>query len=221
MARRLSVCTVGARMRPTAKPLSPRMFDHPLLEWGSRVHPATPFVVYGPLLVAALAWGWRRGVTDGRHVVLCLPLGLLAWQLSEYVLHRWLFHWEGVGPLSRRFHEVLHGHHHDYPSDADRLVMPVGASLPAASLIALGLYTLDVPAATLPAFVGFMAGYLWYDLLHWATHAHKPRTAWGRRLRAHHMAHHFADPSQNFGISHSWLDRLLGTLRKHEGPGRP
>jgi sterol desaturase/sphingolipid hydroxylase (fatty acid hydroxylase superfamily) len=197
------------------------MFDNALLEWGSRVHPATPFVVYVPLLSGLLAWALHAGVTDGRHVAVWLPLGLVTWQLAEYGLHRYLFHWEGVGPLSRRFHEVLHGHHHDYPSDADRLVMPVGASLPAAALIASALWALDVPATTVPLYVGFMGGYLWYDLLHWATHAVKPRTAWGRRLRAHHMAHHFADPSRNFGISHRWVDLLVGTFRKHEGPGRP
>lgn len=217
----MDVPNVRTRMRPIAKPLSPRMFEHPLLEWGSRVHPATPFLVYGPLLSAALAWALHSGVTDGLHVARFLPLGFFVWQLTEYGLHRHLFHWEGIGPLTRRFHEILHGHHHDYPSDAARLVMPVGASFPVASLIALGLWALDVPATTLPLFVGFMAGYLWYDGLHWATHAVKPRTAFGRALRSHHMAHHFADPSRNFGISHRWVDRLFGTLRKREGPGRP
>jgi len=215
------VATVRARMKPNLRPLSPRMFDHPLLEWGSRVHPAAPFLFYVPVLSAAFAYAWTHGVTDGRHVALWMPLGWVAWQLSEYLLHRHLFHWEGTGPLSRRFHEVLHGHHHDYPGDVARLVMPLGASVPAAAAIAAALWLLDVPAATVPLYVGFMAGYLWYDLLHWATHAHKPRTAWFKRLRAHHMAHHFAAPEQNFGISHRWVDRLLGTLRKHEGPGRP
>src|SRR5689334_9702167 len=38
-----------------------RMFDNPVLEWGSKIHPATPFVVYGPLVVGLLAWGFTRG----------------------------------------------------------------------------------------------------------------------------------------------------------------
>ncbi|MBM4380511.1 MAG: fatty acid hydroxylase [Deltaproteobacteria bacterium] len=166
-------------MKPTAKPLSPRMFDRPLLEWGSRVHPAAPFLFYVPALSALLAWAWGKGRTDGRQAALWLPVGFVAWQLSEYLLHRNLFNWEGVGPLSRRFHAILHGHHPDYPGDFARLVMPLGASLPAAAAIFGPLWALDVPAATVPAYVGFMAGYLWYDLLHWATHAHRPRTAWG------------------------------------------
>jgi sterol desaturase/sphingolipid hydroxylase (fatty acid hydroxylase superfamily) len=27
------------------------------------------------------------------------------------------------------------------------------------------------------------------------------------------MAHHFATPDKNFGISHRWIDRLMGTLK--------
>jgi sterol desaturase/sphingolipid hydroxylase (fatty acid hydroxylase superfamily) len=59
-----------------------------------------------------------------------------------------------------------------------------------------------------------VVGYLWYDFLHWSTHHREPLTAWGRELRAHHMAHHFGDPDKNFGISHMWMDKLLGTLMK-------
>ena len=33
-------------------------------------------------------------------------------------------------------------------------------------------------------------------------------------MRAHHMAHHFADVDANYGISHRWIDSLLGTLKK-------
>jgi hypothetical protein len=28
------------------------------------------------------------------------------------------------------------------------------------------------------------------------------------------MAHHFADPAHNFGISHRWIDALVGTLKR-------
>jgi len=59
-------------------------------------------------------------------------------------------------------------------------------------------------------------GYLWYDFLHWSTHHREPKTEWGKRLRAHHMAHHFADYGKNFGISHMWMDRVLGTLLKRD-----
>jgi sterol desaturase/sphingolipid hydroxylase (fatty acid hydroxylase superfamily) len=64
---------------------------------------------------------------------------------------------------------------------------------------------------TAPYFLGIVWGYLWYDFLHWSTHHRTPLTAWGKALRAHHMAHHFARPDRNFGISHRWVDMLVGS----------
>jgi dihydroceramide fatty acyl 2-hydroxylase len=152
------------------------------------------------------------------HIAFFFPAGWATWQLMEYVIHRAWFHWEGNGELSRRIHAVVHGYHHDYPDDGMRLVMPLGASIPLAILVGGLLWLVDWPAATIPLFCGIVCGYLWYDFLHYSVHHHKPRTAWGRALRAHHMAHHFACPDRNFGISHRWLDRLLGTLRTRQSP---
>ncbi|MGA9520716.1 MAG: hypothetical protein WBV82_04580 [Myxococcaceae bacterium] len=35
-----------------------------------------------------------------------------------------------------------------------------------------------------------------------------------RGVRAQHMAHHFNTPDKNYGISHRWVDIVMGTLRK-------
>jgi dihydroceramide fatty acyl 2-hydroxylase len=153
-------------------------------------------------------------VTSPLWAAAFLPVGWVAWQLLEYVIHRHFFHWEGSGPFTRKFHDIIHGYHHKYPDDTDRLVMPLGASIPLALVISAGLWLLGVPAATVPFFVGLVAGYLWYDFLHWSTHARVPRTAWGKSLRAHHMAHHFNTPDRNFGISHRWVDAVLGSARQ-------
>src|SRR5215470_7809179 len=87
-----------------------RMFQNDFLEFASNIHPAVPFVVY-------------------------IPLGWVAWDLAEYVIHRWWFHWEGNGPFTRKFHDIIHGYHHMYPDDQLRLVMPLGASIPLALII--------------------------------------------------------------------------------------
>ena len=55
----------------------------------------------------------------------------MTWDLAEYGIHRWWFHWEGNGPFTRKFHEIIHGYHHKYPDDALRLVMPLGREHPA------------------------------------------------------------------------------------------
>ena len=191
-----------------------RMFDNPVLEWGSKIHPATPFVVYGPLVVGLLAWGLTRHVTSPGVALAFFVVGYMAWQLMEYWLHRGFFHWEGNGPLTRRLYAIIHGYHHTYPDDGTRLVMPLGASVPLAVLIGGGLYLLHAGWWTLPFFCGLVTGYMAYDLIHYRVHHGGLPGAWGKALRARHMAHHFHTPDKNFGISHMYLDVLFGTLRQ-------
>jgi dihydroceramide fatty acyl 2-hydroxylase len=191
-----------------------RMFESEFFEFFSKVHPSTPFIFWIPIGLALLGYGLSQGTTTVQSVAAFLPLGWVTWQLLEYFFHKHLFHWMGNGPLTRRFHDIVHGFHHKYPDDDTRLVLPLPVSLLIFGLITLLLWPLGRLDITVPYFVGILFGYLWYDFLHWSTHFQTPRTAWGRRLRAHHMSHHFADHETNFGISHMWLDRVLGTFKK-------
>ncbi len=185
-----------------------RMFESDFLEFFSKVHPRTPFIFWIPVATALLGYSLYQGLTTPLETVVVLPLGFLTWQLLEYWIHKKIFHtWPGP---------TAHGFHHKYPDDDTRLVMPITVSIGLATLIALGLSLLHRPDVTIPYWAGIVAGYLWYDFLHWSTHHREPLTEWGKKLRAHHLAHHFGDPDRNFGISHMWMDKILGSLIKRE-----
>jgi len=190
------------------------LFENAFLERASRVNPVTPFAFYIPIIVGLQAWALWNGHTSLGWTLAACPVGWIAWQAMEYFLHRSFFHWEGNGPFTRKVHAIIHGYHHEYPDDLDRLVMPLGASIPLALVIGGLLWLVGAPHFTVPFFVGLVAGYLWYDYLHYSVHARPPRTAWGKKLRAHHMAHHFNTPDKNYGISHLWIDRLLRSERQ-------
>lgn len=194
-----------------------RMFDSDFFEMFSKVHPSTPFILYIPAGLLALGWAFVNHVTSLEVTAVFFPLGWLTWQLMEYFIHKKLFHWEGNGPFTRKMHDIVHGFHHKYPDDDTRLVMPLGASLPLVGIVGALLYTAHRPDLTVPYLIGMLFGYLWYDFIHWSTHYREPWTAWGREQRTHHMAHHFADINSNFGISHRWVDRVMGTLMKRPG----
>src|SRR5687768_12664641 len=116
----------------TDRALPPRtcqMFETPLIERFSRIHPLTPFLFWLPVLGYMGYRAVQNGIGPGTSVGLAF-VGLLLWTLAEYVLHRYVFHFVGPRLWQRRLHFVLHGVHHDFPQDTDRLVMPLGASIP-------------------------------------------------------------------------------------------
>jgi sterol desaturase/sphingolipid hydroxylase (fatty acid hydroxylase superfamily) len=111
---------------------SPRMFESKLLEKVSRVHPAVPPILFGPTIVFMLVEGFIHGA--GWLTPAWLVGGYLFWTLTEYWLHRIVFHFEPEQGLGARLHWMIHGVHHDHPNDPRRLVLPPAFSIPLALL---------------------------------------------------------------------------------------
>jgi sterol desaturase/sphingolipid hydroxylase (fatty acid hydroxylase superfamily) len=198
------------------KPTTTRMFESDLLERFSRIHPATPFVAWLPVVAFMLYRAFARDVVAGdlgvAQVLGLFAAGVFAWTLAEYVLHRWVFHWVNDTPLGKRIHFLLHGVHHDYPNDKDRLVMPLGASIPLAIFFySLFRFTMGITVAE-PFFAGFVLGYLFYDGTHYAIHHFKQTTRLGKWIKRHHMLHHHADHHGGFGVSTPLWDYVFRTL---------
>jgi dihydroceramide fatty acyl 2-hydroxylase len=188
---------------------SPPMFENRWLDRLSRVHPATPLVIYVPIIAVLLATAGGRMAVGA--LALAVVAGYLVWTLTEYWLHRVVFHFEPDHPIGRRAHWIIHGVHHDHPNDPKRLVMPPGASIPLA-LLFTALFVLVVGSPEwMPFEAGFLGGYLIYDMTHYYLHHHKPRTRVGRWLRELHMRHHFQDDTSGFGISAPYWDKAFGT----------
>src|SRR5688572_13721324 len=188
---------------------SPPMFDSPLLDRFTRVHPAVPVVLFGPAIVLLLVLGIdRAGFWNAVGLVVG---GYAVWTLTEYWLHRVVFHFEPQNGIGARLHWMIHGVHHDHPNDPKRLVMPPSASVPLALVFALIFYVVLGAQWWMPFTAGFLAGYLAYDMIHYHVHHHRPRTRVGRRLRELHMRHHFQDDERGFGVSAPYWDYVFGT----------
>jgi sterol desaturase/sphingolipid hydroxylase (fatty acid hydroxylase superfamily) len=191
-----------ASHRPPAKgkTSSCRMFDTPLIEFFSHIHPASPFVFWLPVL-AAIGW-WT--VAQGLSPILLLALmatGWLCWTLAEYLLHRFVFHWIGPKGWHRRFHFIFHGVHHDYPQDAKRLVMPLGVSIPLGLVFFLAVDALLPRSFAYALFIGFGIGYLFYDGIHYFTHHLPAKRRLGKFLKRYHLVHHHTGVEGKWGVS--------------------
>lgn len=186
-----------------------RMFKNPVLEYFSHIHPATPVVVFVPVIAWAL---WRAFDEVPAFAVAGIVLGgLLLWTFVEYTIHRFAFHLEPKTELGKRIHFMVHGVHHDYPRDSTRLVMPLLVSVPLAALFYVA-FLLTVAPYHNALFAGFVAGYVAYDVIHYATHHWAMTGPVGRFLKEYHMKHHFVDDHTAYGVSTPLWDVLLGTL---------
>ena len=191
---------------------SPPMFDSPWLDRFTRVHPAVPVLLFGPVIVLLLVLGIDRA--GFWNSVGLFVGGYAVWTLTEYWLHRVVFHFEPEDGIGARLHWIIHGVHHDHPNDRMRLVMPPSVSVPLA-IAFYALFLLVLGGTVAPAFgAGFLVGYLIYDMTHYHVHHHTPRTRAGRRLREAHMRHHFQDDTRGFGVSAPWWDHVFGTAPK-------
>ncbi len=194
------------------RPTTCQMFETPLIERFSRIHPATPFVFWLPVLGYVAYTSLATGAVGVPAFAGLLLLGVLVWTFTEYTLHRWLFHYTGPRPWQRRMFFVLHGVHHDFPQDADRLVMPLGASIPLGAIFYV-LFRLALgPALAGPLFVGFGLGYLAYDGTHFAVHHFRMGSRIGRWMKRYHMIHHHTGVDARYGVSSPLWDWVFGTM---------
>jgi len=188
------------------------MFESSLLDRLSRVHPAVPVIIYAPAIVALFVLGADR--TAALPAATLMLAGYVFWTLTEYWMHRLVFHFEPEEGIGARLHWIIHGVHHDHPNDPMRLVMPPSVSVPLAfAFYGLFVLVLGTPAAHLFA-AGFLSGYLLYDMTHYHVHHHAPRTRLGKLVRELHMRHHFQDDTRGFGVSAPFWDYVFGTAQQ-------
>ena len=190
-----------------------RLFQSPILEALTHVHPIVPLVTWGPVVVYLLYLSSRSGIAAGAIAGVAAS-GLLFWTLAEYLLHRHVFHFKPGNPFQERLEYLIHGIHHDQPEDATRLVMPPAAAvILAAVLFSLFRFVLG-PVWVLPFFAGFLVGYLCYDYIHYAIHHFAMTSAAGKYLKNHHMKHHFMTHGARWGVSSPLWDIVFGTMKE-------
>ena len=193
---------------PTTKEKRLVLFENPFLEMLTLASIwlfAAVWIVVLPL-IAFVGWGT---VSVSAAVGLSLG-GLLVWSLFEYIAHRHLFHWEPQWLPARQLVFAIHGNHHAQPTDHLRNLMPPIVSLPVAGFIWALCYALAGNAGTWFVF-GFLAGYVLYDLTHYACHQWSMRGRIGKVIKKHHMRHHFMGEDGNFGVTTPLWDHVLDT----------
>lgn len=184
------------------------MFKNDFLESLSKIHYTVPLFIFVPVIIYFTYKAIINNITATAFAGFFL-LGLFVWTATEYVLHRYLFHYMPKSALGLRIHFIFHGVHHDYPRDSKRLVMVPSVSIPLAVLFYF-IFSLFLAKVYLYAFFpGFILGYLAYDMTHYAIHHANFKSPFWKKIKQHHMLHHYDDPTKGYGVSSALWDKIL------------
>ena len=188
-----------------------RLFKSDYLEMLTKTHPLVIWGMYLPVIVYMLYYSVSSlGFSILRTTLIFLG-GTLFWSLFEYIAHRFVFHLVSRKKSLQKFAYTLHGNHHHYPRDRQRLFMPPVPSVIIASVI-FGLMYLIMRQSTFMFFPGFILGYLLYGSMHYAIHAWNPPFKWMKGLWRNHHLHHYKNEFNGFGVSSTLWDHVFGTM---------
>ncbi|WP_020402066.1 sterol desaturase family protein [Gracilimonas tropica] len=190
------------------------LFENSFLEPLTKSPPYISAITYSLLGLVLLAIGVQRSGVDQFWVGAAIFAGaLFFWTLFEYFAHRYLFHIDEYFPESafaQKLAYTLHGIHHEFPRDTERIIMP-----PVPGLMILGLlflvYFLLMGNYVYLFLPGFITGYLLYTRIHYKTHV-TPVPSYLKSNYKHHALHHYKYPEKAFGISTTLWDRVFGTM---------
>jgi dihydroceramide fatty acyl 2-hydroxylase len=145
-----------------------------------------PITIIAVSIVYCNSWLWVLGSL----------FGIIAWTFAEYWIHRSILH--------RWFYEGNHGEHHNRP--LEYVTFPI-LYIP----VLFGVLFLILPSWF---FTGFIAGYLWFIVMHDFLHHHDltntPR--WMQKFSIWHNRHHKFTHC-NYGVTNPFWDAVFLTSK--------
>jgi sterol desaturase/sphingolipid hydroxylase (fatty acid hydroxylase superfamily) len=140
-------------------------------------------------------------------------VGLFSWTLSEFLLHRYLYH------LWPSFLSEGHALHHEKP----RALIGVPWYLTTIAIILLyELLALVFRPSSTGVVMGFnWLGYIFYCIAHHGSHHFRLKRGWLGKMKRHHLIHH-GHPEYNWGFTTPLWDYVFGTHydRRKRAPAR-
>ncbi len=192
-----------------------KLFKNKFLEKLTRTHISIPLVVFSLISAGLMIYGFRALYLTALTASLLFLAGVITFTLIEYIIHRFLFHLSPKTEKEEKFAYTIHGVHHDYPKDRDRLAMPIPLSL----ILAVGfffffkLFLGNLVYGFLP---GFLIGYALYLWIHYMVHAFQPPKTFWKVFWVHHGIHHYKQPKRAFGVSSPLWDLIFRTMPKKQ-----
>lgn len=182
------------------------------------LYPAIQVYIVVILLAAAAALTW---MTSPLAILGAFVAAMLVYPLVWYLLHRFVLHarWLYKSPLTAAVWKRIHYDHHQNPENLAVLFGGLHTTLPTILIVTGPIgWAIGGPTAAAASIAGATLATCFYEFCHCIQHlAYRPKTAFLRRIRRLHLAHHFHNENGNYGITNFMWDRLLSSY--YAAPG--
>jgi sterol desaturase/sphingolipid hydroxylase (fatty acid hydroxylase superfamily) len=187
-----------------------QLFKNRYLEFFTKTHPLVIWMMYLPCIIYLPYYASLHYNFSGASIALIFFGGISFWTFFEYIIHRFVFHWISDNHHTKNISYIIHGNHHEFPKDRQRLFMPALPTIILSAIIFIILFSL-MDNNVFVFFPGFILGYLFYASMHYAIHAWPPPFKWLKPIwRSHHL-HHYKNDKKGFGVSTHFWDKVFGT----------
>ena len=188
-----------------------KLFRNQQIENLTKSHPIVIWMLYMPVVLLLPRYSFPTNDSFSLGTIFLFIGGMFFWTFTEYILHRFVFHSHPENDEGKRIKYLIHGNHHEYPRDKERLFMPPIPSVILSSCF-LFLFYFIMGINAFAFFPGFLFGYLIYGSMHYAIHAWNPPFKWMKSLWRNHHLHHYKYEDKGFGVSTTLWDRVFGTM---------
>lgn len=174
--------------------------------------------IYFVLFVASVGGGYLLHHTseEGLWTMgLTVVVTLLAYPFVEYGVHRFVLHGRYLyrSPWTAALWKRIHYDHHQDPNDLRVLFGALPTTIPTIGMatVPIGL-SLDGWSGVPVSFAAGIFCFMVYELCHCMQHLRvSPKNRLLRRIKRHHLLHHFHNERGNFGITTTLCDRIFGS----------
>jgi sterol desaturase/sphingolipid hydroxylase (fatty acid hydroxylase superfamily) len=190
-----------------------KLFANPVLERLSRTHISVPisvFLIYAGVL---LYWSISHTALSAAVSTAMFFFGMISFTWIEYMMHRFVFHMKTYSEVRKKLQYTIHGVHHEFPKDKERLAMPPLLSISIATVLLL-LFRLALGDMVFSFLPGFLVGYAYYLSVHYIVHVYQPPKNIFRALWINHAVHHYKHGEYVFGVSSPLWDYIYGTMKE-------
>jgi sterol desaturase/sphingolipid hydroxylase (fatty acid hydroxylase superfamily) len=190
-----------------------QLFKSPILEKLSRTHISIPVSIFIVYAVTLFYWSIAHTSISVTSSVSLFGLGFISFTWVEYQIHRHVFHMSTFTRWREGIQYLIHGIHHEFPKDKDRLAMPPLMST-AIGIVLLLISKWIIGDWAYSFMAGFLISYSNYLLIHYLVHAYQPPNNIFKFLWINHSIHHYKNGEGVYGVSSPLWDVVYGTMEK-------